>query len=138
MILLDTDILTLYFRDHSRVKYRLESAPEVPVTSIVTRVEILQGRFASLLKSADADDLMRAQNRLKLAENALVKFRIVSFDRTAAEKFNVLRQGKKLRKIGRNDLLIACIALAQDATLVTRNVKDFLAVPGVNVQNWAD
>jgi tRNA(fMet)-specific endonuclease VapC len=38
----------------------------------------------------------------------------------------------------RPDLLIACIALAQDALLVTRNTKDFNQVPGLRIANWAD
>ena len=45
---------------------------------------------------------------------------------------------KKYRKIGRADLLIACIALAHNATLVTRNTKDFAVVPGLKLENWAD
>jgi predicted nucleic acid-binding protein len=36
----------------------------------------------------------------------------------------------ELKKIGRGDLLIAAITLANQATLVTRNEKDFCLVPG--------
>jgi tRNA(fMet)-specific endonuclease VapC len=43
-----------------------------------------------------------------------------------------------LRKIGRADLLIACIALANGATFATRNVRDFKLVPGLRVENWVD
>jgi tRNA(fMet)-specific endonuclease VapC len=49
-----------------------------------------------------------------------------------------LRQNKKLKKIGRPDLLIAAITLAARGTLVTRNLKDFRLVPGLRVENWAD
>jgi tRNA(fMet)-specific endonuclease VapC len=45
---------------------------------------------------------------------------------------------KKLRKIGRADLLIAAISLANRATVVSRNLKDFRQVPGLRVENWAD
>jgi hypothetical protein len=38
----------------------------------------------------------------------------------------------------RPDLLIACIALAQDALLVTRKTKDFKKVAGLKLANWAD
>ena len=36
------------------------------------------------------------------------------------------------------DLLIASIALAQRATLVTRNLRHFRQIPALNVENWAD
>ena len=34
--------------------------------------------------------------------------------------------------------MIAAITLAHRATLVSRNVKDFRRVPGMQVENWAD
>jgi tRNA(fMet)-specific endonuclease VapC len=46
--------------------------------------------------------------------------------------------GEKLKKIGRADLLIAAIALANRAILVTRNLKDFRNVAGLPLENWAD
>jgi tRNA(fMet)-specific endonuclease VapC len=39
---------------------------------------------------------------------------------------------------GRGDLLIASIALAFQAILVTRNTKDFQRIGGLRVENWAD
>jgi tRNA(fMet)-specific endonuclease VapC len=39
--------------------------------------------------------------------------------------------------MGRPDMLIASIALAHDALLVTRNVDDYKAVSGLRVENWA-
>jgi tRNA(fMet)-specific endonuclease VapC len=63
---------------------------------------------------------------------------VVSIDDASIVKFDQLRQDKKLKKIGRADLLIACIALANQATLVTRNVRDFQQVPGLWIENWAD
>ena len=40
--------------------------------------------------------------------------------------------------IGPNDLLIAAHALAVDAVLVTANTREFLRVPGLQVENWLD
>jgi tRNA(fMet)-specific endonuclease VapC len=59
-------------------------------------------------------------------------------DSAAAAEFGRLRQYKKLKKSGRADLLIAAITLANQATLVTPNVKDFRQVPGLPIENWAD
>ncbi len=139
MILLDTDTLSLYFNGHLRVVRRLESASEEPFTSIVSRIEVLQGRFSSILKAANAEELLRFQNRLLKADRDLSRFLIVPFNNGAVREFDRLRQIKKLGKMGRNDLLIACIALANDAILVTRYTKDFQALPGsfsINLKIW--
>jgi tRNA(fMet)-specific endonuclease VapC len=46
---------------------------------------------------------------------------------------------KALRQqVGTQDLKIACICLAHDATLLTRNLADFEPVPGLRVENWLD
>ena len=39
--------------------------------------------------------------------------------------------------IGNNDLWIACHALAENATLVTNNVREFERVDGLSLDNWA-
>ena len=43
-----------------------------------------------------------------------------------------------MRKAGRADLLIASIALAHQATVVTRNLKDFQRFPNLKLVNWLD
>jgi tRNA(fMet)-specific endonuclease VapC len=138
MILLDTDILTLYFAGHPRVLERARAAGEPVATTIVSRIEVLQGRFASILKAADGAQLARAREYLARAEAALARLTILPLDTAAEAEFDRLRQNKKLKKIGRADLLIACIALATRATLVTRNLRDFREVPELQLDNWAD
>ncbi|UBF25011.1 type II toxin-antitoxin system VapC family toxin [Kovacikia minuta CCNUW1] len=56
----------------------------------------------------------------------------------AAEQFDVLRSARSLRKIGRADLLIASIALANQAVLITRNTRHFKQIPNLRVVNWVD
>jgi tRNA(fMet)-specific endonuclease VapC len=34
------------------------------------------------------------------------------------------------------DLKIAAIALANDATLLTRNLSDFRKIPGLRIEDW--
>jgi tRNA(fMet)-specific endonuclease VapC len=40
--------------------------------------------------------------------------------------------------IGRHDMLIAATALAHDATLVTRNTREFRRVIGLRVRSWQE
>ncbi len=45
MTLLDTDTLTLLFQGHSRVENRVRSAEPEVATTIITWIEVMQGRF---------------------------------------------------------------------------------------------
>ena len=40
-------------------------------------------------------------------------------------------------KVGTQDLLIASVALANEMTLLTRNVRDFQKVPGIRYEDWS-
>ena len=139
MYFLDTDILTLAHAGQTRVSDQLRrvDADEVAIT-VITQIEILQGRFAAVLKASHGEQLVRAQELLLRSEQRLRLLEIIPVDAACAAEFDRLRQHKKLKKIGRGDLLIASIALAHRATLVTRNVKDFRQIPGLQVENWAD
>jgi tRNA(fMet)-specific endonuclease VapC len=138
MIILDTDTLTLLIAEHARVAEHYRRETDKVVITIITRIEVLQGRFATLLKAADGAELQRGQQRLDKAERDLLSFDVLPITDAVAKEFDRLRQDKKLKKIGRGDLLIAAITLANRATLVTRNLKDFRQVSGLKVENWAD
>jgi tRNA(fMet)-specific endonuclease VapC len=139
MHILDTDTLSRLHAGDMRVQDHKERYdPAEVVTTVITRVEILRGRFEFVLKAADGRQLLTAQDWLRRSEELLSRISIVPLDVTAAAQFDNLRQNKKLKKIGRADLLIAAVTLAHGATLVTRNLKHFRQVPGLKVENWAD
>jgi tRNA(fMet)-specific endonuclease VapC len=137
LTLLDTDVLTLLFHGHPLVSERVLRADDPVAVTIISRIEVLRGRFDGVLKAADADQLLAAQARLADAERRLAELPVIPFDAAAAAAFDRLRADRKLRKIGRADLLIASIALARRATLVTRNLRHFRPVPGLALENWA-
>jgi tRNA(fMet)-specific endonuclease VapC len=114
------------------------SPGDLVAITVVTRIEVLCGRFEYLLKAADGTQLQRAQQLLEQSERDLAKLIVIPIDVAAAAMFDQLRQTKKLKKIGRADLLIASIALAHRATLVTCNLRHFQQVPGLRLENWAD
>jgi tRNA(fMet)-specific endonuclease VapC len=141
MFLLDSDIATLvYYGTNERVMARYDAARTTsPVLlSPITRAEILRGRLDSLIKAATSDEWLTAQTRLRLAEEWLGRFTVAVIDARATEHFERLVTNKRFKKHGRGDLLTACIALAHDATLVTRNTKDFQPIPNLKLANWAD
>jgi tRNA(fMet)-specific endonuclease VapC len=138
MFVVDTDIISLLQQNHDRLTERIHRADQRIVTTIISRIEILQGRFAAVMKAASGDELLIAFHRLEQSEIHLSGVPLLFFDTASAAEFDRLRQNKKYRKIGRGDLLIAAIVLANRATLVTRNVKDFRQISGLRVENWAD
>jgi tRNA(fMet)-specific endonuclease VapC len=139
MYLLDTDTLTHLHAGHERVAENLQRVEDDEVgTTIVNRIEILRARYDFVLKAADGKQLLRAQEWLFRSEELLADVLILPFDDAAAAEFDRLRSDRRARSIGRADLLIASIALAQRATLVTRNLKHFQRVSGLRTVNWVD
>ncbi len=139
MFVLDTDTLSrLHAGDRRLEQHRDKLDPSQVAITVVTRIEILQGRFDFVLKATDGDQLLRAVAWLLRSEQLLSQHRVISVDAAAAAEFDRLRQNKKLKKIGRADLLIASFVLANQATLVSRNLKHFQQVPGLRVENWLD
>ncbi len=138
MILLDTDMLTLLLQGNPHVQERMRSAETDVATTIVTWMEVMQGRFRAIFTAADADQLERASRRLQESTSELNGLPIVPINRAVAKQFATLLANKKLKRIGRGDILIASIALAEQAMLITRNVRDFSLVPGLMWENWAD
>jgi tRNA(fMet)-specific endonuclease VapC len=138
MILLDTDSFSLHQFGHERFMERFRVASENPAITIITQIEAMRGRQDALLKAEDGVRLLRAQQAMFRTVNHLGLFDVVLLDEAAAAQFDRLLSTKGLRRIGRGDLLIAAMALANKATLVTRNSRDFRKVPGLQIENWAD
>jgi tRNA(fMet)-specific endonuclease VapC len=137
MYALDTDTLSRLHAGDPRLQARQARIdPTQIATTPVTRIEILQGRFAFLLKAADGVQLLRAFDWLARSEELLRQIPVLPINSAVADEFERLRHNKKLQKIGRADLLIAAIALAHEATVVTRNLRHFRQVPGLQVENW--
>ena len=138
LYMFDTNVLSEHLKGNTRIVDRaaalgLEDAIAI---SNIAWFEIIRGRVSSLTTADAADQLLLAQSRLNRDLDGLDRFRIHDVSEAVARQFELLRTNKKIKKIGRNDLLIACIALANKAVLVTRNVKDFANVPGLTLQNW--
>lgn len=138
MYLLDTDTLSALHRDNPQVIARVARADAKVATTIITRIEILRGRIEFVRKAPTGAEVLRAQQWLNRSEELLALLEIVPFDGPAAKLFDGLRTAPGLGKIGRADLLIASIALAQRATLITRNLRDFQSIPRLRAQNWME
>ena len=142
MFVLDTNILTEYLKGHVKITLRFTQAIRAndPIAlTTITRYEVLmRGRYQAVLTAANKEELLLAQSRLNMDESKVMGFDLLTINDVTADYFETLLSTKGMRKVGRADLLIACIALAHGATLVTRNVKDFAKVPNLKIENWAN
>jgi tRNA(fMet)-specific endonuclease VapC len=139
MYLLDSDTLSYLYAGHGKVVDRLRQCDDVEIgIAIVTKAEVLRARCDFLLKAAGPEELMRAQYRLELSEGLLQRLLVVPFDERAASELERLMKFKSVKNIGHVDLLVASVALANRATLVTRNLRHFRQVPRLVLENWVD
>ena len=67
-------------------------------------------------------------------------FSVVPFDEACAREYGRIRQELSAQGdlIGDRDLMIAACALANRATLVTNNLKEFERVPGLPLESWLE
>ncbi len=139
MYILDTDTLTHLYAGHLRVIRRLQEVndPNVGAT-VITKIEMLRGRFDFVLKATTGAEFLRAQQLLIRTEELLAQILIIPLDESTVIQFDRLIATNRFRKIGRADLLIASIALAHRATLVTRNVRHFQQISNLQIINWVD
>lgn len=140
MVILDTDLLSLLDRRtddaQRRLQNRLDTLPvDEVVTTIITFEEQMRGWMAYLAKSRGVAQQIKAYERLSLFLENHCRLRSLRFDEKAAAEFEHL-QRLRLR-VGTMDLKIAAIALAYKATVLTRNLKDFNQIPGLNVEDWS-
>jgi hypothetical protein len=136
--LIDTNVLSEYNRASGPdmgVKRWLESRPrELQYVSVITLAEIEKG--IGLL----SEGRRRAQleDWFKSSLEGWFRGRILSIDRQVAHYWAsilvaTVQGGRTLPTL---DSLIAATALANDLTIVTRNVKDFAPTGALTVNPW--
>ena len=131
----DTDIFTLYTRDHMVIRERVHRMAENEIVlSIITVDEVWTGWKAYINKAKNDEQIIHGYLRLTKAQEQLSAWPIVTLTLPALQLADTLRKQKL--NIGANDLKIAAIALTLNATVVTRNVRDFQRVPNLKIEDW--
>lgn len=131
MLILDSNTISYYFRGDPQVVPRLQALrpSDIGVPAIVE----YELRYGLLRLPTTA-----AAPRLAALEQLLRPLRILPFDSECAMQAAHIRVGLEARgmPIGPHDMLIAATALRHRATLVTRNVREFSRVAGLQWLNW--
>lgn len=139
MLILDTNHLTEIDLDTAKGRalvQKLASAADECFLPIVVAEEITRGWLALIAKARDVEDQVYAYGRFGRSIAELNQWTLLEWDADTAAHFVRLRnEGVRIATM---DLRIASVALAYDATLLSRNLKDFRLVPGLKVENWLD
>jgi tRNA(fMet)-specific endonuclease VapC len=136
MFILDTDHISLFQRNDPHVSARvLATPPQELVTTVITVEEQLRGRLDRVRRARSDEEVLRSYHNLLATSLYFRTITIISFDEQAQTIFKHLRaQGIR---IGTQDIRIATIALSRGATLVTRNVQDFIMIPSLGMEDWS-
>jgi hypothetical protein len=137
MIILDTNVLSALMRapDNPRVVEWLDRQPRLSIWT--TSVTMMEARYGlAIMPAGRRRDSRRAEFERFVSDE--IQGRILVFDSEAAERTALLMATR--RRIGRpielRDTMIAGIALAQNATLATRNIRDFVDLHVPVVDPW--
>lgn len=133
---LDSDTLSLLDRGHATVVAQVASRPsrELAIPVIVVE-EALSGWYSMIRKAKTPQQLALGYDELASAVTVLSGIQILRFTEGAIARYQELSKAKL--GVRANDLRIAAIALEHNATVITRNVRDFIVIPGLTVEDWS-
>lgn len=130
MFLLDTNTCIHFLNGtNAEVASQMRSLPPSGVSLCsVVKAELLYGARHSA----------RVEDNLRLLDGFFAPLSSLPFDDRCAEEYGIIRAQLAAQGsiIGPNDLLIAAIARASDATLVTNNTGEFSRISGLRVTDW--
>jgi tRNA(fMet)-specific endonuclease VapC len=131
MLIFDSNTISYYFRGDPQVVSRLQALrpADLGVPAIV-EYELRYG--------LQRLPQVSAAPRLAALEQFLRPLQLLTFDSECALHAARIRAGLEAAgmPIGPHDLLIAATALRYQGVLVTRNVREFSRVPGLQWLNW--
>ena len=138
MVVLDTDVLSLIQRgqgaDYTRLAARIAASAEEVYVTIISFEEQMRGWLAACAKARTEEQYGTAIRRLNEMRVDFENRAVLLYDDRAVAEFKRLKQLKI--RIGTMDLRIASIALANSATLISRNLRDYQQVPSLQVEDW--
>jgi tRNA(fMet)-specific endonuclease VapC len=140
VLILDTDATSVWLDRRDVLRDRLERrftnpGSERRVTTVVSFQETVRGWLAKIHRARNAQEIVRGYASLLADLNGYRMFDVLPFTRAAQDRFEDFRR-QRIR-VPTMDLRIACVALVNNATLLTRNVRDFRQIPGLTFEDWA-
>ncbi|HET6384892.1 MAG TPA: type II toxin-antitoxin system VapC family toxin [Armatimonadota bacterium] len=138
--LLDTDHMSILRRGGASavcLEMRLSAiSDEEIVTCVVVFEEQMRGWMAEIARMQTGTQLIVPYSSLATTLSIYCAMTVPPFDERAAAHFDELK--RRHIRVGTQDLKIGAIALANDATLITRNTQDFGRIPDLRFEDWSD
>ena len=131
MLILDSNTISYYFRGDPQVVPRMHALrPGTLGVPVVVEYELRCGLLHLPLETATP--------RLAALTQFLRPLQMLPFDHECAAHAAKLRVALEAAgtPIGPHDTLITATALRHQATLITRHVREFSQVPGLQWINW--
>ncbi len=129
-VLIDTDILSMFLRNNSKVKlefsYYLDYYFSINI-SILTHYEILSG-----LEYKDAINQLKIFLKFSTYLN-IIPITIESSNKSAQIYSELRKNGNIIDDV---DILIAGICITNNLVLVTNNEKHFSKIKELEIKNW--
>ena len=129
MYLLDTNTLIYFFKGKGRVAEQLLALP--PHAMAIPAITLFE--LATGLRKSAAPEKRRQQLRALTDLVAVLPFTAREAEAAAMVRAALEQRGQP---IGPYDVLIACTALAHNATLVTNNQNEFARIEGLQLVDW--
>lgn len=128
MKLLDTDVCIEILRGNESVIARREQTLDIVATTWITACELYYGAAKS----------NAPQSNRSVVDEFLATLPIHSLDQPAARRFGEIKALLQQRGQGLADadMLIASVALARGAVVITGNRRHYERIPGVEIEDW--
>jgi len=135
LYVLDTNVLTAYRYGNPTVIGRILATPADQIAITVTTIEEgLNGWYSLLCRKQTDAELADVHSQIAQTVEIAAQFRILRFDVAAIARYRELQSAKL--NIGKMDTRIAAIALVNNATVVSRNLRDFGRISGLLCEDW--
>jgi tRNA(fMet)-specific endonuclease VapC len=136
VFVLDTDHVTLYHTGNPQVLQNIAlHAADTLTICVITVEEQLTGWQTALRQAKDDARREQVYRRMALAVESLSGWLVIPFTHSAMLRHRALL--RLHRNVGSNDLKIAAVAIEFNATVITRNQRDFRQVAGLTLADWS-
>lgn len=130
MVCVDTDFLIdLKDQDQSAME-KIEELYLKGEEVFTTAINVAEFYFGVFKLKRDKEIALAA------ADKFLRPFSVLDLDRTSGKLYGELSERTKSNTLGEAGLFIASIAIVNKQTLLTRNIRHFERVPGLQIESW--